>query len=128
MCTLLSLYRVTYRLPSWGPYVERSRPDIATLWTQQLGTIVHCCAQPILCNLPTAKLRSLRRTKPTRYCDSLDTTTGNPLCIVVLSLYRVTYRLPSWDPFVERSRPDTATLWTPPLGTHCALLCSAYTM
>lgn len=35
--------------------------------------------------LPIARLRSRRRTKPTRYCDSLDTTTGKPLCSVSLS-------------------------------------------
>lgn len=32
-----------------------------------------------------ARLRSLRSTKPTKYCDSLDTTTGYPLCSVSFS-------------------------------------------
>jgi hypothetical protein len=35
--------------------------------------------------LPIARLRSRRSTKPTKYCDSLDTTTGKPLCSVSLS-------------------------------------------
>lgn len=33
-------------------------------------------------HLPIARLRSLLNTKPTKYCDSLETTTGYPLCSV----------------------------------------------
>lgn len=38
-----------------------------------------------LYNLPIAKFRSRRRTKPTKYWLSLDTTTGYPLCSVSFS-------------------------------------------
>lgn len=39
--------------------------------------------------LPIANMRSLLNTKPTRYCDSLDNTTGKPLWFVSLSVISV---------------------------------------
>lgn len=56
-------------------------------WTHNISKTMNFNAHQLTFeqNLPTARERSRRRTKPTRNCDSLDTTTGKPLWSVSLS-------------------------------------------